>query len=103
MPNGSPAAAVPPGISSLTASQVFPFGSPGPPSAENLTYAFGGTNNSVSPIGCCMLSVPREWAKSNMPVKVNETDMLSICVVIVVATRAVCAPVWVTAAVRASG
>ena len=63
-------------------------------------YAFGGMKISVIPTGLCMLTMPRECAKSNAPVSVNDTDMPCVCMVVVAAMRAVWPAVLVTAAAR---
>ena len=52
-------------------------------------YVVGGTKISVMPIGLCMVIVPRERAKSNSPVSVNDTVMPCDWVEIVAAIRAV--------------
>jgi hypothetical protein len=63
-------------------------------------YAFGGMKISVIPTGYCALTMPRERAKSNAPVSVNDTDIPGVCIVVVTATRALWPAVWVTAAAR---
>ena len=52
-------------------------------------YVVGGTKISVMSIGLCMVIMPRERAKSNSPVSVNDTVMPCVWVEIVVAIRAV--------------
>ena len=69
----------------------------------NLMYAVGGMKISVIAVGFCMLIMPRECTKSYSPVAVYDTDMLCICVVMVIEILAVWPAVRVTAAVRLSG
>ena len=52
-------------------------------------YVVGGTKISVMPTGLCMVTMPRDRAKSNSPVSVNDTVMPCDCVEIVAAIRAV--------------
>ena len=66
-------------------------------------YAVGGMKISVIAVGLCMLIMPRECTKSYSPVAVYDTDMLCICVVIVIEILAVWPAVRVTATVRLSG
>jgi hypothetical protein len=82
--------------------QDFPCGS-GPVTPPGiLMYVFAGMKISVISTGFCMLTMPREHAKPNAPVSVNETDMPCICVV-VTAIRAAWPAVRVTAAARPPG
>ena len=80
-----------PAAASGSAIQLFPLGSPLPPAsaAGSLMYVVGGTKISVMPTGLCMVIVPRERAKSNSPVSVNDTVMPCDWVEIVAAIRAV--------------
>jgi hypothetical protein len=65
--------------------QDFPCGS-GPVTPPGiLMYVFAGMKISVISTGFCMLTMPREHAKPNAPVSVNETDMPCICVVVTAA------------------
>ena len=52
-------------------------------------YVVGGMKISVTPIGLCMVSMPRERAKSNSPVSVTESVIPWLWVEIVAAIRAV--------------
>ena len=52
-------------------------------------YVVGGMKISVTLIGLAMVIMPREWAKSNSPVSVNDNVMPWLWVEIVAAIRAV--------------